>query len=70
MEQDVLDVLASLKERSPKFREQVERMRAFKERMKEAGVEVRANKFSISLTEGRALVATNLKPKNKTDNNA
>ena len=54
MEQELLAATASLGARDPAFREQVERMRAYKERMKAAGVEVRDNKFQISLNEGMA----------------
>ena len=52
MEHELLAVTAALDTRDLAFREQVERMRAFRDRMKEAGVDVRANKFQISLTEG------------------
>lgn len=54
MGDEVKAVLASLEEREPAFREQVARMRAFKERMREGGAEVTQEKFKIDLSEGLA----------------
>jgi hypothetical protein len=52
MEEELKAVLASLGACDEAFRQQVERMQKFKDRMKAAGVEMRQNKFRISLTEG------------------